>query len=165
MGPLLTPAIGLIFWMTVVFLVVFFLLRKFAWKPILSALSDRENEIDSALKMAEETRAEMAKLKADNENQLAEARKERDLILAEARETSNRMIAEAQESAKTAGARIIADTRESLNQERSMMVDNLRKEVAEISISIAEKLIRKELSDKKSQQALVTDLIGQANLN
>ncbi|SOE20377.1 ATP synthase F0 subcomplex B subunit [Spirosomataceae bacterium TFI 002] len=162
---LLTPAVGLIFWQLLIFTSLFLILRKFAWKPILSALSDRENEIESALKMAEETRAEMAKLKADNENQLAEARKERDKILAEARETSNRMISEAQETAKTEGARIIADTRETLNQERTIMVDNLRKEVADISISIAEKLIRKELTDKKSQQTLVSDLISQANLN
>lgn len=162
---LLTPAVGLIFWQLLIFTSLFLILRKFAWKPILSALSDRENEIESALKMAEETRAEMAKLKADNEKQLAEARKERDKILAEARETSNRMISEAQETAKTEGARIIADTRETLNQERTIMVDKLRKEVADISISIAEKLIRKELTDKKSQQTLVTDLISQANLN
>lgn len=162
---LLTPGLGLIFWQFVIFISLFLILRKFAWKPILSALSERENEIESALRMAEETRAEMAKLQADNEKLLAEARKERDMILGEARATANKMVADAQEVAKAEGVRIIQDTRDAMTQERTIMVDKLRKEVASISIGIAEKLIKKELSDKPAQEALVTDLIGQANLN
>ena len=95
---LLTPSVGLIFWQLVIFLSLFFLLRKFAWKAILGGLKSREEEIDSALRMAEETRAEMAKLKSDNEQMKAEARKERDIILNEAREASKKMISEALES-------------------------------------------------------------------
>lgn len=162
---LLTPAVGLIIWATIIFLTVFFVLRKYAWTPILQGLKDRENEIDSALRMAEETRAEMAKLKADNEVLIAEARKERDKILAEAKDTSTRMITEAQSTAKEEAAKIISNTREAMAQERAAMVDGLRKEMAGLSIAVAEKLLRKELSDKKAQESLVTELLADVKLN
>ncbi len=165
MGPLLTPAIGLIFWMTVVFLVVFVILRKFAWKPILTALSERENEIDSALKMAEETRAEMAKLKSDNEKLIAEARIERDKIIKEAKEASNRILAESKEKAVSEAAKVMTDAREALAQEKTAMIAQVKKDVATFSLEIAEKVLRKELTDKSAQQNLVTELISDAKLN
>lgn len=162
---LLTPAIGLIFWQALIFLAVFFILRKFAWKPILAGLNERENEIESALRMAEETRAEMAKLKADNETLLAQARAERDLIIREAKDASNNLIEQAKQKATAEGSRILEDARESLQQEKVAMMATIRKDVAELSVEIAEKVLRRELSDKKTQQELVSSLISEANLN
>lgn len=165
MGPLLTPSLGLIFWMTLIFLSVFFILRKFAWKPILSALSEREQDIEGALKMAEETRAEMAKLKADNDNLLTEARKQRDIIIKEAKEVADKLVAESKSNAVIEANKVMQSARESLAQERTAMMAQIRTEVAALSLEIAEKVIRKELSDTKSQQTFVSDLIADAKLN
>ncbi len=162
---LLTPAVGLIFWQLLIFLTLFFLLKSFAWKPILSGLKDRETEIGSALKMAEETRAEMAKLKSDNEKLLAEARLERDKILKEAKESANNLLVEAQTKATAEGNRILEDARESIQNEKAALVAQMKKDVASLSIEIAEKLLRKELSDKKTQETLVSDLLTEAKLN
>ncbi|RYU92994.1 F0F1 ATP synthase subunit B [Emticicia agri] len=162
---LLTPSIGLIFWMLLVFGILVFFLAKFAWKPILSALKEREDSIDSALRMAEETRAEMAKLKADNDRIIAEARLERDKIIREAKNASDNMLAEAREKAVTEGNKIIADAREAIQQEKTAMVAQMKKDVAAFSIEIAEKVLRKELTDKKAQESLVSNLISEAKLN
>ncbi|UBM60461.1 F0F1 ATP synthase subunit B [Marinilongibacter aquaticus] len=162
---LLTPSVGLLFWQFLIFLALVFLLRKFAWKGILSALKERENDISSALQMAEETRAEMAKLKSDNEKLLAEARAERDEILKTAKETANKLIDEAKNKATAEANAIIADAKEAISHERSNMLESLRKDVAGLSIEIAEKILRKELSDKEAQSALVSELIADARLN
>lgn len=162
---LLTPNPGLLFWQLVVFGILVFVLWKFAWKGIINGLKEREDDIDSALRMAEETRAEMAKLKADNETLLAQARVERDLIIKEAKEASNNLIEQARQKATSEGSRILEDAREAMQQEKVAMMATIRKDVADLSIEIAEKILRKELSDKKSQQALVADLISEANLN
>lgn len=162
---LLTPNIGLIFWQAVIFLTLFFILRKFAWNGILGALKDRENEIDSALRMAEETRAEMAKLKSDNEKLIAEARAEKDKIIKEAKDAANNLITEAKNKATAEGNRIMQDAREAIEQERVAVVDQMRKDVAKLSIEIAEKVLKKELADKKSQEALVSDLLVEAKMN
>jgi F-type H+-transporting ATPase subunit b len=162
---LLTPSPGLIVWMLLVFGILVFFLAKFAWKPILTALKEREDSIESALRMAEETRAEMAKLKADNDRIIAEARLERDKIIREAKNASDNMIAEAREKAIAEGNKIIADTREAIQQERVAMVAQMKKDVAAFSIEIAEKILRKELNDKKAQESLVSNLISEAKLN
>lgn len=162
---LLTPAVGLIFWQALIFLAVFFILRKFAWKPIISGLNEREDDIESALKMAEETRAEMAKLKADNENLLAQARLERDQIIKEAKEASNNLVEQAKQKATAEGSRILSDARDAMQQEKVAMMAGIRKDVAELSVEIAEKVLRRELSDKKTQQELVSNLISESNLN
>ena len=162
---LLNPSPGLLFWQLVVFGSLVFLLWKFAWKGIISGLKEREGDIESALRMAEETRAEMAKLKSDNETLVAEARKERDSIIKEAKEASERMISEAKSQAVTASNKVMEDAREALAQERVAMISQVKKEVATLSIEIAEKVMRKELSDKKSQQTFVSELISDAKLN
>lgn len=162
---LLTPAIGLLFWMALVFGILVFFLKKFAWKPILSSLKEREDSIESALRMAEETRAEMAKLKSDNDKILAEARAERDKMIRDAKNITDKMIAEAKDKAVTEGNKIIADAREAIQQEKVAMVAQMKKDMASFSIEIAEKVIRRELSDKTSQEALVSTLISEANLN
>lgn len=162
---LITPAVGLIVWMTIIFGVLFFLLSRFAWKPIVSSLKEREDSIDSALRMAEETRAEMAKLKSDNDKIIAEARAERDKMIRDAKAVVDKMIADAKEKAVGEGNKIIADARESLQQEKVAMVAQMKKDMASFSIEIAEKVIRRELADKKAQESLVSNLISEAKLN
>jgi F-type H+-transporting ATPase subunit b len=162
---LLTPAIGLLFWMALVFGILVFFLKKFAWLPILSSLKEREDSIESALRMAEETRAEMAKLKSDNDKILAEARAERDKMIRDAKGITDKMIADAKEKAVLEGNKIIADAREAIQQEKAAMVSQMKKDMASFSIEIAEKVIRRELLDKTSQEALVSSLISEAKLN
>lgn len=162
---LLTPAIGLLFWMALVFGILVFFLKKFAWKPILSSLKEREDSIESALRMAEETRAEMAKLKSDNDKILAEARAERDKMIRDAKNITDKMIADAKERAVVEGNKIIADARDAIQQEKTAMVAQMKKDMASFSIEIAEKIIRRELADKKSQETLVSNLIAEARLN
>jgi F-type H+-transporting ATPase subunit b len=156
---------GLLFWMVVVFGALVFLLWKFAWGPILSGLKEREEDISSALKMAEETRAEMAKLKSDNDRLVADAKKERDGIIKEAKETADRMVAEAKEVAVAQGNKIMEDAREAMNQEKAKMMSQIKKDVATLSIEIAEKVLKRELKDKTAQEGLVTELIAEAKLN
>jgi F-type H+-transporting ATPase subunit b len=162
---LLNPSPGLIFWQLVVFGLLVFILWKFAWKGILSALKEREGEIEGALRMAEETRAEMAKLKSDNDKLVAEAKKERDLIIKEAKEAADKMVAEAKDRAVEQGNKIMEDAREVMTQERVKMMSQIKKDVASLSIEIAEKVIRKELSDKATQQSFVSELVADAKLN
>jgi F-type H+-transporting ATPase subunit b len=161
----LNPSPGLIFWQLVVFGLLVFILWKFAWKGILSALKEREGEIEGALRMAEETRAEMAKLKSDNDKLVAEAKKERDLIIKEAKEAADKMVAEAKDRAVEQGNKIMEDAREVMTQERVKMMSQIKKDVASLSIEIAEKVIRKELSDKATQQSFVSELVADAKLN
>ncbi len=162
---LLNPSPGLIFWQLVVFGSLVFILWKFAWKGILSALKEREGEIEGALRMAEETRAEMAKLKSDNDKLVAEAKKERDLIIKEAKEASDKMLAVAKDRSVEQGNKIMEDAREVMNQERVKMMSQIKKDVATLSIEIAEKVIRKELADKATQQSFVSELVADAKLN
>lgn len=162
---LLNPSPGLIFWQLVVFSALVFILWKFAWKGILSALKEREGEIEGALRMAEETRAEMAKLKSDNDRLVMEAKKERDIIIKEAKEVSDKMIAEAKDRAVEQGNKIMEDAREAMTQERVKMMSQIKSEVSTLSIEIAEKVIRKELSDKKAQESFVSELVADAKLN
>jgi len=162
---LLSPNPGLVLWMIIVFSALVFLLRKFAWKPIIDGLKEREGEIEGALRMAEETRAEMAKLKSDNDRLVAEARRERDEIIKEAKDASNRLIAEAKEDAQTQSAKILDDARASIAHERDVMLAQVKKDVAGLSLEIAEKVLRKELSDKAAQQSYVDTLVADAKLN
>ena len=162
---LLTPDLGLLFWQVIVFLALFFILRIFAWKPITDSLNERENNIQSALDLAEKTRLEMTALKADNEKLLAQARTEREAILRGAKETADKMVADSRDKAETEGKRILEQARESMQNERQALVQQMKKEVVILSLDIAEKVLRKELSDKSSQEKLVTDLVTNSRLN
>lgn len=162
---LLSPNPGLVLWMIIVFSALVFLLRKFAWKPIINGLKEREGEIEGALRMAEETRAEMAKLKSDNDRLISEARRERDEIIKEAKDASNRLIAEAKDNAQAQSTRILEDARASIAHEREVMLAQVKKDVAGLSLEIAEKVLRKELSDKAAQQSYVDTLVADAKLN
>jgi F-type H+-transporting ATPase subunit b len=162
---LLTPDLGLLFWQIVIFGALFFILSKFAWKPITSSLKEREANIQSALDLAEKTRQEMASLKADNEKLLAQARSERETILRGAKEAADKLVADAQQKAQAEGDRILAQARESMANERTAMVASMKKEVVNLSIQVAEKVLRRELADKTAQEKLVQDLVANSRLN
>ncbi len=162
---LVTPGIGLIFWTTVIFLLIVFLLAKFAWKPVLGMINERNKSIDDALKLAEKTKAEMKSLQADNERIVAEARKERDAMLKEARELREEMISQAKVSAVEEGNKLIEAAKIAIENEKKQAMQDLKKQVASLSFEIAEKVIGKELQDKKTSEEIVSDSIKKLNLN
>jgi len=164
MEALLTPAFGTVVWATIAFLVVMFLLRKMAWGPILTALKEREESIATALNEADKARSEMSALQADNERLLQEARAERDSMLREAREMADKLVADAKGKAKEEAAREAESAREAIATERKAAVAELKSEVAKLSVSIAEQLIRAELADAGKQEALVSKLIDESPL-
>jgi F-type H+-transporting ATPase subunit b len=164
-NPLVTPEIGLIVWTTVTFLILLFLLTKFAWKPILSAVKQREENIEEALKAADRAKKEMEALKADNEKLLNEARIERDAMLKEARETKEKIIAEAKEKASQEADRIIQDAHQAIHREKMAAITELKNQVAELSIEIAEKILKEELSNEEKQRAMLENIVKDINLN
>ena len=162
---LLTPGIGLIIWQTFIFLLLVVLLAKLAWKPILSSLKERETSIQQALDTAESARNEMAKLKSDNEKLLKEAREERDKMLREAREVSARLKEEAQNEAKKSADKIIDDARMAINIEKQAALRDVKAQVALFSLEVAERLLKKNLTDDKAQKDLVEGYIKELKLN
>jgi F-type H+-transporting ATPase subunit b len=162
---LLTPGTGLIIWQAIIFLALFFLLSKLAWKPIVSSLKEREQSIQSALDAAEKAKIEMASLKSDNEKLLKETREERDKILREARDAANRLHDEAQASAKKNADKIIEDAKAVIQTEKAAALRDVKAQVAMFSLSIAEKLIKKNLSDDKAQKELTDTFIKDLKLN
>lgn len=162
---LLTPETGLLFWQIVVFVGLFLLLTKFAWKPIINSLKEREDSIQQALDAAEKAKMEMASLKSDNEKLLKEARAERDRILREAHAASNRMQEEAQAAAKKSADKIIEDAKSVINTEKQAALSDIKAQVAMFSLEIAEKLIKKNLSGDSSQRALTETLLHEIKLN
>jgi F-type H+-transporting ATPase subunit b len=161
----LSPEPGTMLWTSIAFLVVLGLLKKFAWKDILKALKDREEFIERSLKSAEEAKAQMSGLKADNEKLLTEARLEREQILKEAREVKEKILADAKLTASEEGNRLISIARGEIEKEKNQALSEIKKQVGEISLEIAERVIRKELSDKGAQEALVAEHLKQAQSN
>jgi F-type H+-transporting ATPase subunit b len=162
---LLTPGTGLIIWQLIVFVLLFLLLSRLAWKPIINSLKEREVSIQSALDTAEKARLEMSQLKSDNEKLLKEARIERDRILQEAREVSNRMKDEAQLDAKKTADKIIEDAKAAINIEKQAALKEVKIQVAMFSLDIAEKLMKKNLSNDKAQKELVESYIKDVKTN
>ena len=162
---LLTPGIGLIFWQLVVFLVVFFILLTFVWKPVANALKAREGFISDALQSAELAKHEMAQLKADNEVLLDEARRERDVILKEATAAGNRIKDEAKAETSKIAEKMIADARSSIENEKKAALAEIQNLVAELSLDIAEKVLKKNLKDDKAQKELVQDYLKELKIN
>ena len=162
---LLTPEVGLLTWQLVIFGSTFLILSIFAWKPILAGLKERENSIQGALDLAEKTRGEMTKLKSENEQILAQARNERDTILRSAKETADRVVAESRDKAVAEGQRMLEQAREAMQNERQALVASMKKEVVNLSIEVAEKVLRRELADKTSQEKLVQELVSSSRLN
>ena len=162
---LINPGFGLVFWMTLIFLVVLFILKKYAWKPILESLKEREDSIENALQSAEEAKKEMAQLQAKNEELLKQAREEKDALLAEARNMKDKILAEAREKANAEAKNIVENAREQIEMEKQATLSEIKNLIAGYSIEIAEKVLREELSDKKKQQAYVTRLLKEIQLN
>ncbi|TFV96080.1 F0F1 ATP synthase subunit B [Algoriphagus kandeliae] len=162
---LITPGSGLIFWQLFGFLGLLFILIKFAWKPMLAALEERESSIENALKSAEIARNEMANLKAENEKLLAEARLERDNILKKAQEASNKMIEEAKTEAQKQGAQLIENAKAVIETEKKAALADVKNQVAALTLEVTEKLLKKNLSDDASQKALVDEFVKDLKLN
>jgi F-type H+-transporting ATPase subunit b len=162
---LVSPNPGTIFWMVIIFGIVLFILRKFAWAPILKALKEREESISNALSSADLARKEVAGLKADNEKIIAEARKDRDIILKEAKEIKEKIVAEAKEKAAQEAQKTIDQARQQIEAEKTAAISEIKKQVAELSVMIAEKVIKKELEKKGEQEKMVDGLIDDLKLN
>ncbi|WP_373057262.1 F0F1 ATP synthase subunit B [Zunongwangia sp. H14] len=157
---LITPEFGLFFWQTIVFLILIFLMAKFAWNPILNSVRNREESINNALSSAEDARKEMQNLKADNEKLLQEARAERDAILKEARQLKEKVLADAGEEAQKKADKIVSQAKESIEMEKRAAMADIKNQVASLSIEIAEKVVRKELSSKEKQHQMIDDMLG-----
>jgi len=162
---LTNPSLGLLFWQLVIFLILFFLLAKFAWGPILSSLRERESSIEGALRMADQAKLEMQQLKAGNEKLLAEARLERDRILKEATDISNQLIEQAKTKATEEGGRMIIQAREAIQNEKNAALAEVKNTAAKLSIDIAERILRRELTDQPAQQQLVDSYLKDVKLN
>ena len=162
---MLTVSFGTIIWTTIAFLIVVFLLGKFAWPSILNTIKEREESIDSALKSAERAKEEMKAMKADNERLLAEARQERDEMMKSAREAKEKMISDAKEQSRVEADKIIVSARESIRSEKVAAISELKNTVAQLSVEIAEKILKSELSSDQKQQDLIESAMQDAKLN
>jgi F-type H+-transporting ATPase subunit b len=162
---LVQPDFGLVFWMTVSFLIVLFLMRKFAWGPILSSLKERETSIADALNSAKRAKEEVANLKAENERILQEARNERDRILKEAREAKEQIVNEARTRAQTEGDRMLTIARDAIQNEKRAAIAELKNQVATLSVEIAEKVLRQQLAHDDKQKNLMQDLLKDVKMN
>ncbi len=162
---LVTPSIGLVFWTSVSFICLLIILRKFAWKPILGALHEREQFIDDALNKAELAKQEMARLTSQNEELMKQARAERDEILKEAKTLKDNIVNEAKTSAQTEGAKLIEKARIEIENQKKAALAELKEQVSSLSIDIAERVLRSQLDDKAKQQDLVANLLKNVELN
>jgi F-type H+-transporting ATPase subunit b len=162
---LLTPDLGLLFWNLLAFLIVFFLLKKFAWPAITKGLSDREENIANSIASAEKVKLEMAQLKNDNDTFLVKAREERALLLKEAKEIKDKLISEAKEDAKAQAARIVADAQVTIHNQKMAAITDLKNQVGKLVIEVSEKILRRELSNKDEQEVYIKQLAEEAKLN
>ena len=152
-------SLGLFFWQTLLFVALLLLLKKFAWKPILDAVNERETSIKDSLNAAEKARDDMEAVQADNKRNLKEAREERDALLAEAKIASVQIVNQAKEDAKVAADKITAQAQETIQNEKIAAINDLKGQVASLSIDIAEKVLQTELKDKATQEQLVAQLV------
>jgi len=162
---IVTPGFGLIFWTTLTFFLLLFLLAKFAWKPILKAVQDREGAIDSALKAAEAAKAEMASLQSNNEQLLKQTREEREQILKEARVLRDKTIADAKTSASEEAAKVLESARIQINNEKMAAMTEVKNQVAQLAIDMSERILRAELKDAAAQKAMVDRAMQDVKLN
>lgn len=162
---LLTPALGLLLWTLVAFLVVFFILKKYAWPAIVGGLKKREETIAEALATAEKVKAEMAQLKNENEALLATAREERGKLLKEARETKDKIINEAKEQAKAEANKILTETQAAINAQKMAALTEVKNQVGKLVIEVSEKVLRKELANKEAQEAHIRGLVDEVKMN
>lgn len=162
---LVTPHIGLIFWMTLSFAIVLFILGKFAWKPIMKALKEREDSIENALRAADKAKEEMSQLTFSNEQLMRDAKEERDAMLRDARKIRDNLINEAKTKAEEEAKRIAENTKENIHFEKMAALTDLKNQIAILSIEIAEKIMKEELSTNEKQKELVTKLLKEIHFN
>jgi len=162
---LVTPAIGLMFWTCIIFTLLILLLRKFAWKPILTAVDDRNEQINSALKAADKARPEIENLNNDNERILLEAKSERDQLLKEARDIKDNIINEAKEKASNEAENILNAAKSQIENEKMKAITELKNSVAVLSIDIAEKVLKNELKEKSNQEDFINSILKNSELN
>jgi F-type H+-transporting ATPase subunit b len=162
---LLQPALGLFTFSLVIFLLLFFILKAFAWKPILGVLKERETSIADAITSAERVKEEMAQMKAEHEHVLAEAKQERSKILKEAKDAKDQIIAEAKTQAQAEAKKIISEAYAAIDNQKMAALTDVKNQVGKLVIEVAEKVLRKELSDKKAQEGYIKELAGEIKLN
>lgn len=162
---LLTPGIGLIFWNTLIFLLVLFLLRKYAWKPILKALDDREETIDNSLKTAERTKEEMNQLKSEHEELLHQAKQERMIIIGEANRIKEQIITEAREKASADAAKITEDARREIENRKMEAIIDVKNQIGAMVVEMSEKVLRKQLDNRPEQESYIRRLADDLTQN
>ncbi len=162
---IIEPGIGLLFWMTLTFLILLFILAKFAWKPIVNMVNEREVSIVDALNQAKLAKSEMEQLKSDNERIIREAKTEREAILKEAREIKERIVGEAKEAAKIEGDKMIAAARESIKAEKTAAMADIKSQIGTLSVSIAESILKQKLDNTDAQNTLVENYLNNNNPN
>lgn len=162
---LLTPAFGLIIWTLLAFVIFFFILKKFAWKPILNSMNQREKGIGDSLATAEKVKKEMAELKNENEALLAKAREERAQMMREAKETRDKIISEAKEQARLETNKIIADAQGAITQQKMAAITDLKNQVGNLVVEVSEKVLRRELNNKEEQEKYIQQLAQNVDLN
>jgi F-type H+-transporting ATPase subunit b len=162
---LLLPGFGLFFWTLIALLFVIFLLKKFAWKPILEALHERESNIADSIASAEKMKSEMASMKSENENLLNQAREERSLLLKEAKETKDKIINEAKEEAKEEANKIMLESRQQIEMQKNAAIIDVKNQIGSLVIEVSEKVLRKELANKSEQNDYISKLANEIKLN
>lgn len=162
---LLLPKLGLMVWVLIAFLIVFFLLKKFAWKPIMTGLNEREGNIAEAIAIAEKVKLEMAQLKNDNEKLLMQAREERAMMIKEAKETKDKMIADAKEEARAQASKIMTDANAAIQHQKMAALTEIKNTVGNLVIEVSEKVLRKELANKSEQENYISTLTQDLKLN
>jgi F-type H+-transporting ATPase subunit b len=163
-NPLVSPDPGLFIWSIVAFAILFFVLRKMAWRPIVDALNERERSIEDSLAKAQAAKEEITRLVGENESLLREARAERDIILQEARKLKDKIVGEAKEAAQEEGARMIEKAKVEINMQKALAIADVKNQVATLSLEIAEKVLRKQFEDASKQDELVTELLKEVKL-
>jgi F-type H+-transporting ATPase subunit b len=159
---LLTPDLGLLIWTLLAFLIVFFILKKFAWPAIIKGLSDREANIAGSIATAEKVKLEMAQLKNENEAFMVKAREERSVMLKEAKDTKDKIISDAREQAKEIAAKIVADAQVTINEQKMAAITDMKNQVGKLVIEVSEKILRRELSGKAEQETYIKQLADEA---
>lgn len=162
---LLIPEIGLVVWHSIAFLLLLFILAKFAWKPVLQSIKEREESIDNALASAEKAKQEMARLTSENEELLKAARVERDEILKEAKELKDQIVSDAKVTAQAEGAKMIEQAKKEIDDQKKRAMAEVKNQVSELSLEIAKKVLQQEFADQAKQEALVGDLLKDVRLN
>ncbi|NCT92871.1 MAG: F0F1 ATP synthase subunit B [Chitinophagaceae bacterium] len=164
-NPLVLPDIGLVFWNTVAFLVLVIVLGRFAWKPILKAINDREQGIEDALAKADKMKADMAAMQNENEAMLAKAREERSVMIREAKDTADKMVAEAKDKARAEYDRIVAEAQTAITQQKNAALTEVKNQVGSLVVEVAEKVLRRELANKAEQESYIRQLADGVKLN